>query len=313
MPNVVYVLGLGHSGSTLLDLLLSGHPHVCGVGEARMLTDPTQRQKYLVQARRFACSCRSPFSECPLWRTYVERLDATSSATFEESYLLLLSAFADVVGRDIWMSDSSKERQTLATLKRAFDARRLPIPNLRVIHLVKDVRAFATSIADRDGRRGVLHAIRLCRLWRSETRQDMRFLSRLGLPTLRIGYEDLCLSPEFTIKRICRFLGIEFVADMVVPQPTRGHVAVGNPMRRHPEKSTRLHYDNRWFCNSDVTQAYHLIPGLSRMNREVVYGRTESDSSIVVPPESESVLPEVGSSDELLDPGTQAQRIQAPS
>ena len=34
---VVFILGLGHSGSTLLDILLGSHPEGIGVGAARVL------------------------------------------------------------------------------------------------------------------------------------------------------------------------------------------------------------------------------------------------------------------------------------
>lgn len=32
-PKEIYILGFGHSGSTLLDIMLSNHPNVIGVGE----------------------------------------------------------------------------------------------------------------------------------------------------------------------------------------------------------------------------------------------------------------------------------------
>ena len=33
-PGLLLIRGLGHSGSTLLDLVLGGHPSIIGVGEA---------------------------------------------------------------------------------------------------------------------------------------------------------------------------------------------------------------------------------------------------------------------------------------
>ena len=37
---IIYIAGIGHSGSTLLDVLLGSHPDICGVGEIGRLFLP---------------------------------------------------------------------------------------------------------------------------------------------------------------------------------------------------------------------------------------------------------------------------------
>jgi hypothetical protein len=66
-PGLVYVAGLGHSGSTLLDLLLGAHPAIISPGELERLSPLEARG---VPAR--PCACGAVVSECPYWRAVAE-------------------------------------------------------------------------------------------------------------------------------------------------------------------------------------------------------------------------------------------------
>ena len=60
---VIYIAGLGHSGSTFLELLLASHPDVVGLGEIglqveRLLLDPS------FNAGEALCSCGTTAREC---------------------------------------------------------------------------------------------------------------------------------------------------------------------------------------------------------------------------------------------------------
>ena len=58
-PRVLYITSRGHSGSTLLSLLVSGHSQVVSAGELKMLSNPDPQRRL--------CSChRQVPSQCPL-------------------------------------------------------------------------------------------------------------------------------------------------------------------------------------------------------------------------------------------------------
>ena len=42
MVRAVYIAGLAHSGSTVLEMLLSCHPRVCGLGEISAWSEPVR-------------------------------------------------------------------------------------------------------------------------------------------------------------------------------------------------------------------------------------------------------------------------------
>lgn len=56
---LAYILAASHSGSTLLALLLGGHPEVCTVGELKFTS--------LGPIDKYRCSCREYIRDCPFW------------------------------------------------------------------------------------------------------------------------------------------------------------------------------------------------------------------------------------------------------
>jgi hypothetical protein len=68
LPVAVFICAAGHSGSTLLDLLIGSHPAAMPLGEI------TQLPKNLALNTR--CSCRARMRECPHWATVIDRLAA---------------------------------------------------------------------------------------------------------------------------------------------------------------------------------------------------------------------------------------------
>ena len=86
-PTAVFICSAGHSGSTLLTLLLGSHKNAIALGEI------TQMPKNL--ALNTLCSCGSPVSDCTLWTDVVGQL--TRQARFarirEQPYSLNLGFF----------------------------------------------------------------------------------------------------------------------------------------------------------------------------------------------------------------------------
>jgi len=61
---LIYILGMGHSGSTLLDLILDRHPDIESIGEIRFF------KKFM--ENNMICSCQRKFKECPYWQEILD-------------------------------------------------------------------------------------------------------------------------------------------------------------------------------------------------------------------------------------------------
>jgi hypothetical protein len=65
-PTAMFICAAGHSGSTLLDLLLGSHPAAMSLGEITHLPKNV--------ALNTPCTCGEPVRDCSFWRRVLERL-----------------------------------------------------------------------------------------------------------------------------------------------------------------------------------------------------------------------------------------------
>jgi hypothetical protein len=270
LPTVVYVGGMGRSGSTLTSRLLGKFSGVCTAGEIV----PIWRRGIVKNDR---CGCGEPFLQCPFWKQVgtaafggwdkvdVIRIAELQHAIIRARFVPLLAAPALRPGSrpmlDEYVSyflrvyraigqvsgcqvivDTSKYASLALCLRRVVGL------DLKVIHLVRDSRAVAYSWARKVSRPETAAASNLpiygpakaAWLWNVEN-GGMEVLVRTRTPTLRVRYEDLVMAPHETLARIAAFGGLpgdhgerRFVGgDKAGHWADLGvaHTISGNPMR----------------------------------------------------------------------------------
>ena len=268
MASYLYVLSRPHSGSTILDMLLSHSPEVFGCGE--IITGFRYRH------RNWRCSCGAELGACPFWsevRRRVEeagcdwealaethlrqshkfRLPATFWASRDpgraapfyrelaRTARVLCEAIAATAGRPLVL-DSSKFPSRGLFLFRF-------LPDTRVIHIVRDPRNILASywwrmplndpyLTRRRPYRGPLRwlaAVEVGIMW---LLGNLLFEAiRAGDPrrSMRIRYEDLRDDPERVVRELGAFLGIEVEPVIRAVREraplARGHLLGGSPIR----------------------------------------------------------------------------------
>lgn len=275
---IVFVASVTHGGSTLLDMLLSAHPAVCGVGEAARLLDPGVREELFASGKRRLCSCGSevtPRPQCPLWAPLLDRLRSEAIAEPAPAYAALLEQVSAADPDAEVVCDSSKSAARLRQLGLALSRPELEGVELRVVHLLRDVRSFATSRRLRFRESPVSAYRRFGEWYRTNLRLE-RTIERGGWPAFRLGYEELCLYPQVVLPRLCAFLDLEFVPSMLDLSRSRGHVGIGNPMRMDATRSAAIQYDHRWFSDDAAALVHLLRPRIRRYNRERVYAHVST-------------------------------------
>ena len=74
---LIYVLGWGHSGSTLLGLALGSADNVVSVGEIVFFDYYRDRRPHPKVLREFLCTCGVSFDRCPFWCSVLRGLEPT--------------------------------------------------------------------------------------------------------------------------------------------------------------------------------------------------------------------------------------------
>ena len=297
---IVYLMGHGFSGSTLLTMLLNAHPEIATVGEMGISPqsdpDPTL----------FRCSCQSLVRDCPFWQRVsiemerrghpfdirrndllfrysddlpdrlmaaytrgpaAEALRATLLSVYppahryRAAFLARNEAFIRLV---LALKGASVFLDSTKRPERALHLRHLPGFRMKVIDLVRDGRAVANSCIRNLGvsaEQGAQSWLRDCQA----TANTKRYFDRQHWMTLR--YEDLCADLSGSLDRVFEFIGIDRID--VSHYRTCEHHVIGNRMRLMSTSEVRL--DERWRHELASDQRAHVSRLVSEMNARYGY------------------------------------------
>ena len=272
---LLLIRGLGHSGTTILDLALGAHPDLIGLGEAvRVLRQPGPGEEARGPAllrgslrHERLCTCGCTAATCPVWGPMLAWLADHDDRPLLEKVHQLLDGVAIQEPHRSWMVESYQDDMDLPL---AAD----PELEIRILHLTRDLRSWVHSRA-REGRRrgrwlpGLSPLLRWCRV---NARQE-RLLRGCGRPVLHLGYEQLALQPEQSLRRVCDWLEIPFSERMLAPsRHSSSHILSGNRVRFDRGRGAMIRYDAAWLqAGTSLASLALLLPWVAALNRRLVY------------------------------------------
>lgn len=281
-PSIIYIMGRGHNGSTVLDGLLGNAEEIESVGE--LVSGLSRYPDELV-------STGEKMAESAYWQRVVSRYAEKSGHGPAESFAWLArcthprhlvtwlcagsqhpavvkalainthlaSAIADVSGKPLVL-DSSKEYSRGLFLCKFY-------PRSKIIHLIRSPIATVHSYQKRptfkilrrsfkmDSRTAPLAVCTVLISWSVGCLLGLVIKYLYPTQVLTIRYEDVCVQPRQELEKIGRFLGVDLsalAAKIEQQQPlTIGHNIGGNKMRfqqqftftpDHDKKPLRLPY-----------------------------------------------------------------------
>jgi len=273
---VVYIMGSGRSGSTLLDLTLGSLPGFVSTGElANFFTRLNPADEY--------CSCGQKIHDCEFWmqvqanwgglhddtrKRYAvlqgryERLRAwprlitagvrtdSDFRWYAERTAALFRAVAKVSGAAVLVDSSKSPTRALALSM-------MPGVDLTIVHLVRDPRGVAWSLNRAyaaDHAAGIQHAIKPMPVvsatwsWMLNNWFADRVRRRTGKAIL-MRYEDFVQEPPVVLAQVLEAVGIrdknvepgKLISALA---PGNLHLPAGNRLRRQDQVSIKL--DDAW-------------------------------------------------------------------
>lgn len=275
---LLYILGNGRSGSTLLDRLLGQVDGFFSMGELKWIWT-------LVYGEEQLCGCGCPFKACPFWTAVFEkafggldklgpRMDELSKSLLRLRQLphLLCPRISSAYREDIRyysevitklcraayevsdcrvLIDSSKFNRDRIVLSRIGEI------DLHVVHLVRDSRAVAYSWLRKKRRPEFFGRAKfMYQLSVRNSASDWFFDNAMAealRPFMkqytRVYYEDLIGDPRGTLSKICTAVGeptriLDFL-DGQTAYLGKAHTVAGNPVR-FDEGPVQLKADMEW-------------------------------------------------------------------
>ena len=275
---LVYIAPSGHSGSTLLDVIINQSPETFSIGEF-MFFDEWVQKNHL-------CSCNKNVSQCTFWNEIVDKYERSAIGTkgpqkIVDRFTLKSSFSADEISSYNQLNyrllsevqlksgskliiDSSKSvsRLKLLHLSGLFD--------IKVIHLIRNGWDYVSS-GKKPKRRTSQEAKKFTQesaVWKSALRWFLtnkileKFIKKNNVPSLVIRYEDLCNHTSETIGKLNEFLNLNIMEDLTELDLTDIHNISGSRWRHNDHltiKSSSSFMDNK--LNTFEKWCFRLIAG----------------------------------------------------
>ena len=91
----IYIAGLEHSGTTLINHLIAQHPKALGLGEVSSYFDSGHMREYIKKWGGYSdvrlCSCGSDWDDCNFWGDIKELNGLVSDSPIKEKYVRLIN------------------------------------------------------------------------------------------------------------------------------------------------------------------------------------------------------------------------------
>jgi hypothetical protein len=250
--NLIYIVSLGHSGSTILDLILGALPEIESVGELSQLED-------IISGKRGSpiCTCGKMFSECEYWKeilsNYCEKIKKktgnergcldfgrsienigflnkikiyhefelnSKKATKDFKQLMLKYYYLYIeikkYSNKKYLVDSSKNPFLCYLLYKS------PLFKVKIIYLFRDLRGNIESLKRKShfqGKGKVMYYENFLKTYFFVLKGYMHnkfMLKRINSAyTIKIRYKEMCLEPKKTLNRICSFLGTQYAPEIL--------------------------------------------------------------------------------------------------
>jgi hypothetical protein len=208
-----FIVGVPRSGTTLLRLMLDAHPQLAIPAEThfipkliRRLREPDAVAADDDEKRRIALEL---IVEHPRWEALgVERFDLERRLERSQPFAVSDAARAvhlvnaERAGKPRWGDKSPSYLRNMTRIEPV-------LPEARFIHLIRDGRDVALSLAEVSW--GTSDVSEAAERWATEIRRGRRHAARLPEGDyLELRYEDLVADPEASLRRVCEAIELPF-------------------------------------------------------------------------------------------------------
>ncbi len=253
-PDILYIMGTGRSGTTILEILLSNNPGIFGVGEVTNIFQDGFTDDE-------TCSCGKPTSACEHWSSVRQQCNwkeadisnlnqlfvdiawhtqfpkvasglvtRNKKVIFSKTNECLFQSSADISDANI-VVDSSKYAGRALELARAFPQ------SVKIICLTRSPAGLINAFKKTDAAEQKPKSLSGTIYYYLYTLACFRIVAwLLKSRVLRIRYEDMIANPDQTLCRIESWGGIDLSQTKSILKEKKwletGHIVTGNRLRR---------------------------------------------------------------------------------
>lgn len=230
-PLFLYIIGLGRSGSTVLNAYLSRYPGAVALGE---IAGEMRHQK-LRPTKERKCSCGQDINTCPFWSSIPR-----TAKNMEDWYIDVLQS--SVLSQYRVVVDASKTAEGFSVASKIATAAGYDV---RAVFLMKEPCPWAYSMRRTDTAPPIIGDLLNFKRWAQTQRRISRFLRNIDIPYTTLRYKDFCRAPECVSEALMLEVGIPTFSGWNSASPVT-HITGGSRVRSDPVRLNTVNYDTAW-------------------------------------------------------------------
>lgn len=244
---VLYIASASHSGSTILSKYICKSQGYLSLGEIHLTWLKFLSQKEVLSNE--VCSCGQTAMKCDFWSKVLFSWD--ECADINAAYTSLLK-FCEDEYKEYQIIDSSKYIKGLKIWENRENV------DLRIIHLIKDVRNYTVSQIDNALKKGVKRrfpGFRHLYFWWLQHKKIFKYLQDNSLKNILLNYDRWAIEPS-----------LNFLQENAnISSDSIHHILTGNNSRM-TEDINKIVYDYRWFFRNEWFMAYLVLVPIRKFN-----------------------------------------------
>jgi hypothetical protein len=230
-PLLLYVIGPGRSGSTVLNAYLSRYPGAVALGE---IAGEVRHQKIRPTKER-ECTCGKFITDCPVWSSIPR-----TAKNLEDWYADVLHSPA--LKKYSVIVDASKTKEGFqAASKIAKDAGY----DVCAVFLMKDPCAWAYSMRRTDSAPPIIGDVLNFKRWVQLRWRFTRFLRKTGISYTTLRYKDFCTSPSHVSEALISEFGLPPFSGWNAASSST-HMTGGGRVRLDASRLNTIRCDTAW-------------------------------------------------------------------
>lgn len=253
---MIFIIGVGRSGTSLLQSMLNAHSEICFLPETQFLRKYLFNRKKKVRLERlgvvdFTRILRKDYS--------FSRLNIDPEVvTYDQEQLSIRKTYKRVL--DIYLKRKGKilagdkDPRNLDFIKSINES----FPDARIIHIIRDPRDVVLSRTKADWSKSWPFFMHPAMYNTQIVRGRSRAKELLNERYFELFYEDLIKDPEPVLEQICTFLNVAYDQDMLQYQQAAKELVSDSEMQWKKETMGPLltHNKEKWkaaFTNYQIT------------------------------------------------------------
>lgn len=280
MKNVIFIVGVGRSGTSLLQSFLNAHPDIAFTPETQFvrkyLAKAGLKAKIEVNPKSFFIDLLNQDKEFARASTSPETIVADGKVSVVDTYQTFLDTYTSVKNKNIAGDKDPRNLDLIKTLYQYF-------PQGKVIHIIRDPRDVVASRMKADWSSKtpfLLHPM----MYNAQFHRGRRIGKQYyGDNYFEIKYETLISDPESPLKAICAFLGVNFEPGMLNFAESSKELVSESEMQWKKETLGPLLSKNsgKWRKTLTPNQIYYVQTLCSEVLQEFGYEKDKVSPSII--------------------------------